>query len=264
MDLGLRGKRALVGGGSRGLGRAVAEELAREGAHVAITARNAEELQHTREQIAAETGGTVVAIVSDLAEPGAAAKVVEDANRGLGGSIDILVTNQGGPPPGPFESHPAEHWDRAYRLLLDSVVEQVRGVLPDMKSRGWGRIVTVTSIAVKQPNEGLILSNSLRAGVTGLAKSLANELAPYGITVNNVMPGYTRTERLVDLAGDIARRKGITTADAYAEWEKHIPMGRIGEPREFAALVAFLASERATYITGTSIPVDGGWIRSLL
>jgi 3-oxoacyl-[acyl-carrier protein] reductase len=264
MDLGLKGRRALVGGGSRGLGRAVADELAREGADVAITARNAEALEQARAEIEAETGRRVAAVATDLAAPGAAAQLAADAKAALGGSIDILVTNQGGPPPGPFESHPPEHWSRAYSLLLESVVEQVRGVLPDMKKAGWGRIITITSIAVKQPNDGLILSNSLRAGVTGLAKSLANELAPYGITVNNVMPGYTRTERLVDLAGDIAQRRGTTVAEAYAEWERQIPMGRLGVPRELAALVAFLASDRATYITGCSIPVDGGWIRSLL
>lgn len=264
MDLGLKGRRALVGGGSRGLGRAVAEELAREGADVAIVARDAAALERTASEIARETGARVVGVPADFAQAGAAARVVADAKSALGGALDILVTNQGGPPPGPFDAHPTEHWRRAYTLLLESVVEQVRAVLPDMKSRGWGRIITVTSIAVKQPNEGLILSNSLRAGVTGLARTLANELAPHGITVNNVMPGYTRTERLVDLAADIAERRGITSADAYAEWERHIPMGRIGEPREFAALVAFLASDRATYMTGTSIPVDGGWIRTLI
>lgn len=264
MELGLKGRRALVGGGSRGLGRAVAEELAREGADVAITARNETELERARREIEAETGRRIAAIATDLSKQGAAAALATAAKAALGGALDILVTNQGGPPPGPFESHPAEHWSRAYTLLLESVVEQVRTVLPDMKAARWGRIITITSIAVKQPNDGLILSNSLRAGVAGLAKTLANELGPHGITVNNVMPGYTRTERLVDLAGDIARRRGITVAEAYAEWERHIPAGRLGEPHELAALVAFLASERASYITGSSIPVDGGWIRSLL
>jgi 3-oxoacyl-[acyl-carrier protein] reductase len=263
MDLELSGRVALVGGASRGLGRAIAEALAAEGAHVALVARAAAPLEEARAAIAARSAGRIHAVAADLAQAGAAAAAVADAREALG-PIDILVTNQGGPPPGPFESHDADAWRRAYSLLLDSVVEQVRAALPDMKSRGWGRIITVTSIAVKQPSEGLILSNSLRAGVAGLARSLANELAPHGITVNNVMPGFTRTERLVDLAADVARRRGITVEDAYAEWERHIPAGRLGEPRELAALVAFLASTRAAYITGTSIPVDGGWIRSLL
>jgi 3-oxoacyl-[acyl-carrier protein] reductase len=133
-----------------------------------------------------------------------------------------------------------------------------------MKSRGWGRIINITSIAVKQPVDNLILSNSLRAAVTGFARTLANEVAATGVTVNNVMPGYTRTDRLVNLAEANAKRSGGDIADAYAQWEREVPMGRVGEPREFAALVAFIASERASYITGTSIPVDGGWIRSLL
>lgn len=263
MDLKLKGRVALVGGGSRGLGRAIAEELLREGTAVAIASRDAAELDNTAKALAAATGGNVVALPTDLSQDGAAEALVNRTREALG-PIDILVTNQGGPPPGPFETHDAAAWANAYKLLLDSVVAQVRAALPDMKQRGFGRIITITSIAVKQPNEGLILSNSLRAGVTGLAKSLANELAPHGITVNNVMPGYTRTERLVDLAADIGRRKGISEAEAFAAWENQIPMGRIGEPRELAALVAFLASARASYITGTSIPVDGGWIRSLL
>ncbi|MDQ3604861.1 MAG: SDR family oxidoreductase, partial [Gemmatimonadota bacterium] len=180
------------------------------------------------------------------------------------GQIDILVTNAGGPPAGPFEQHSAEAWRQAVRLNLESVLNLVRAVLPGMKERGWGRILNVTSIAVKQPVEGLILSNSVRAAVTGFARTLANEVAPFGVTVNNVLPGYTRTERLDELAGSISQRRGITTEEARAGWEREIPAGRLGEPREFAALAAFLASERASYITGTSIPVDGGWTRSLL
>ncbi len=150
------------------------------------------------------------------------------------------------------------------RQNLDSVVNLTRGVLPGMKERRWGRIVNVTSIAVKQPVDGLILSNSIRAAVTGFARTLANEVGEFGITVNNVMPGYTRTERLEALAERIAATQGITVAEAMARWEREIPMGRVAEPPELGALVAFLASERAGYITGTSIPVDGGWIRAVL
>lgn len=263
MELGLTGRVAVVGGASRGLGRAIAAELAAEGAHVALVARHPDTLRQTCAELAAGARGRLHPVAADLAVPGAAEAVLAEARAALG-PVDILVTNQGGPPPGPFESHDANTWRMAYTLLLDSVVALVRAALPDMKSRGSGRIIMVTSTAAKQPAEGLILSNALRAGVSGLAKSLAGELAPHGITVNNVLPGFTRTERLVDLAADVARRKGITPEAAYAEWERHIPLARLGEPRELAALVAFLASERASYITGTSIPVDGGYIRSLL
>ena len=160
--------------------------------------------------------------------------------------------------------HTPAAWADAIAQNLESVLNLVRGVLPEMKQRQWGRIVNITSIAVKQPVDGLILSNSVRAAVTGFARTLANEVAPHGITVNNVMPGYTRTERLVHLAEHNAQKHGAAVADAYAAWEKEIPMGRLGEPAELAALVAFLVSQRASYITGTSIPVDGGWIRALV
>jgi 3-oxoacyl-[acyl-carrier protein] reductase len=180
------------------------------------------------------------------------------------GPVDILVTNAGGPPAGPFESHSAEAWRDAVRTNLESVVALVGAVLPGMKARRWGRIINVTSIAVKQPVDGLILSNSVRAAVTGFARTLANEVAPYGVTVNNVMPGYTRTARVDELARGNAARKGTSPDEEFAQWERQIPMGRLGEPAEFGAMVAFLASAQASYTTGASIPVDGGWIRGLL
>jgi len=154
-------------------------------------------------------------------------------------------------------------WEAATRLTLNSVLELTRAVLTGMKQRRWGRILNVTSICVRQPVDNLILSNTLRAAVTGFARTLANEVATDGITVNNILPGYTRTERVEELAQAAAEREGISTSEANARWENEIPMKRLGEPREFAALAAFLVSERASYITGTSIPVDGGWIRSL-
>lgn len=262
MDLGLTGKVALVAGSSRGLGRAIAEELAAEGASLVLCARREDSLQEAHRAIE-ERGGRVVAVAADLAEPAQVERVVEAGMREFG-RIDILVTNAGGPPAGPFEQHSPEAWDRAVQLTLGSVLNLTRAVLPGMKERRWGRILNVTSIAVKQPVEGLILSNSVRAAVTGFARTLANEIAPWGITVNNVLPGYTRTERLDELAAANSKAKGISQEEARAAWEAQIPMGRLGEPREFAALVAFLASERASYITGTSITVDGGWVRSLL
>ena len=262
MDLGLRGKAALVCGASQGLGRAIAEALADEGVDVAVNGRTPETLERVRDEIAEPRDVRVAVAPADLSEPAGAARAVAAAREALG-RVDILVTNTGGPPSGPFEDHDAEVWRRAIAQNLESVVNLVREVLPEMKERHWGRIVNVTSISVKQPVAGLILSNSLRAGVTGFAKTVANEAAPFGVTVNNVLPGYTRTERLVDLAEAIAGRAGGTVADAYAGWEAEIPMGRLAEPAELAALAAFLCSEQAAYITGQSIAVDGGWIKGL-
>jgi 3-oxoacyl-[acyl-carrier protein] reductase len=263
VDLGLRGKIALVAASSKGLGRAVAEELAAEGANLVICARGRETLDQTADAIRKKTGVKVVAVPADVSDPKDAARVVKAAFDEFG-RVDVLVNNSGGPPSGPFESFTSEMWDAASRLLLKSAVELTRAVLPGMKERRWGRILNVTSIAAKQPIEGLMLSNSLRAAVIGFARTLANEVAPFGVTVNNLLPGYTRTDRVQELARATAGKAGASNTDPVAKWEREIPMGRLGEPREFAALAAFLASERASYITGSSIAVDGGWIRSLL
>ena len=263
MNLGLQGKVALVAAASKGLGRAIAEELAAEGASLVLCARGDEELQATCAAIAAATGVSVLGIAANVADPADVARVVQAALDRFG-RVDVLVTNAGGPPAGTFDTLSLDMWDAATRLLLSSVVELTRAVLPGMKARGWGRILNVTSIAAKQPVDNLMLSNSLRAAVTGMARTLANEVAPFGITVNNILPGYTRTARVVGLADAVAAKEGISAAAATARWEAEIPMRRLGEPREFAALAAFLCSERASYITGTSVPVDGGWIRSLL
>lgn len=262
MDLGLKGRTALVCGSSAGLGRAIAEALAAEGANVVINSRSPEKLERVRAEIEEATGARVAVAAGDLADPAAVARVVAAA-RDAFGPIDILVTNAGGPPSGPFEEHSADTWRHWTRQTLGSVVDLVREVLPEMKERRWGRIVNVTSITVKQPVGGLILSNTLRAGVTGFAKTVSNEAAPFGVTVNNVLPGFTRTERLVALAEANAARTGGTVADAYAAWEKEVPAGRLGEPEELAALAAFLCSEKAAYVTGQSIAVDGGWIKGL-
>jgi len=263
MDLGLRDRVALVAASSRGLGRAVAEELAAEGAHVVMCARGSSALEEAAAAVDAAGPGRVETVVADLAEAEGVAAVSTLALERFG-RVDVLVNNAGGPPAGPFESHALEDWRRAVRLNLESALELTRAVLPGMKERGWGRIVNITSVAVKEPVDGLILSNSVRAAVTGFARTLANEVAPYGITVNNALPGYTRTDRLNELATAQSERRGIAPEQVEAEWEAGIPMGRLGEPREFAALVAFLASDRASYITGCSIPVDGGRTRGLL
>lgn len=262
MDLGLKDRVALVAGSSRGLGRAIAEELAAEGANLVLCARGEGALREARAAVE-QLGVRAVSVAADLADPEHVERVVTAAQREFG-RVDILVTNAGGPPAGPFESHGPEAWQSAVRLNLESALNLTRAVLPGMKERRWGRILHVTSIAVKQPVDGLILSNSVRAAVTGFARTLANEVAPWGITVNCLLPGYTRTDRLEELAQRNAESRGTTPEEARAQWEREIPMGRLGEPREFAALAAFLASERASYITGTSIQVDGGWVRSLL
>ena len=261
MDLGITGRVAVVAAASKGLGRAVAEELAANGARVVICARGKDALEAVAEQIRGR-GGEAHAVAADVTDPVQVQGVVDEAVRAFG-PVDILFTNSGGPKPGRFETLTLEDWDAAARILLTSAVAFTQAVLPGMRERKWGRLVYITSIAAKQPVENLMLSNALRAAVTGLAKTLAAEVAAEGVTVNTLIPGYTRTERVVELAQHIAKTEGITPDEAEARWKREIPMGRIAEPREFAAMAAFLASDRASYVTGQSVAVDGGWIRSL-
>jgi 3-oxoacyl-[acyl-carrier protein] reductase len=263
MDLGLRDKVALVAAASKGLGRAVAHELAAEGARVVICARGREALMESREAIAHETKADVLAIVADVSTLEGISAVASEAIKAFG-PVDILVNNAGGPPSGPFEQHQWPEWEKAVNLTLRSAVELTRLLLPGMRLRRWGRVINVTSIAVKQPVDGLMLSNSIRAAVTGWARTLANEVAGDGITVNNVLPGYTRTERLEQLNAARAASERVAVDEVQRRIESQIPMRRLGDPTEFAAMVAFLASERASYITGQSFPVDGGWIRSIV
>lgn len=261
MDLGLRERVAIVAAASKGLGRAVAEAFAAEGARVVLCARAAAPLDTACRAIT-DAGGRCHGVVADVSVPADISRVVAEAAAHFG-PVDILVTNSGGPKAGRFETLTPEDWDAATRLLLSSAVGFARAVLPGMRARRWGRIINVTSIAAKQPVDGLMLSNSLRAGVVGFARTLANEVAADGITVNNLVPGYTRTERVVDLSAQMAAAEGTSSEAVVGRWEAEIPMRRLGEPREFAALAAFLASEQAAYITGQSIAVDGGWIRGL-
>lgn len=263
MDLGLRGRVALVAAASKGLGRAVAFELALEGAKVAICAREPRALEATAADIRASTGAEVLAVPADVSKVADVERLVNETLARFG-QVDILVNNSGGPKPGTFDALDAAAWQSAAEITLFSAVELTRRLLPGMKQRRWGRILNVTSITVKQPIGNLMLSNSLRAAVTGWARSLANEVAADGVTVNNLLPGYTRTDRVEELARLAVEREGITTEQYYDRLRRDIPMGRVAEPQEFAALAAFLASERASYITGTSIPVDGGWIRALM
>jgi len=253
MDLGLKGKRALVLASSKGLGKAVAKELAQEGVEVMLNARNEEELERTASGIKVISGKNVPFVVGDVSVPEERQHILSETLAHFG-AVDILVTNSGGPPLGLFEQHEVADWEKAYKLLLESAVGMIKGVLPGMKEQNWGRIIAITSQAVKQPVDGLILSNSVRAAVLGLVKTLANELGPHNITVNNLMPGYTQTKRLESL---------MEKNPDFSEAIKEVPLGRVGKPREFAAAVTFLASERASYITGVSLPVDGGWIKGI-
>jgi len=262
MELGLKGKAALTAASSEGIGRAVAEALAAEGADLVICSRRKEPLERARQELEGH-GVDVVAVQANLTEPSGVKEVVAAAHEAFG-RVDVLVTNTGGPPAGPFEAHSPEVWEMAVRQNLFSVLNLVREVLSGMRERKWGRIINITSIAVKQPSDNLILSNSVRAAVTGFARTLATETAADGITVNNVMPGFTRTERLTVLAARRAEIKGCDPQDIWDLWHREIPMGRVGETHEVASLVAFLASEKASYITAQSIAVDGGWIKSLL
>ena len=262
MDLGLAGKVALVAASSQGLGLAVAEELAAEGVRLVMNSRSEDRLRQASEAIGERFGAGVIGVAGDVSKREDVERIVSEGMKRFG-RIDILVTNSGGPPAGTFDSLGRESWDDAVRILLTSVLDMTRLVLPGMKERGWGRILNITSIAAKQPVDNLMLSNSLRAGVTGFSKTLANEVAQFGITVNTILPGYTATERVVELAETLGKKEGVDAAVIRSRWEAEIPMRRLAEPREFAALAAFLVSERASYITGSSIAVDGGWIKGL-
>ncbi len=253
MDLKLKGRKALIMASSKGLGKSVALELAREGVAVMICGRNEMDLISTQKEISGICDVPVHYAIGDVSSGKGRDHILSEVKLKMG-AADILVTNSGGPPFGMFEEHDMQAWERAYRLLLESVVGMIKGVLPAMKDKKWGRIITITSQAVKQPVEGLVLSNSVRASVVGLVKTLSSELGPHNITVNNVMPGYTQTRRLENLFAKNPKFLTVT---------EEIPLRRIGRPEEFAAAVAFLASERASYITGVSLPVDGGWIKGI-
>ena len=262
MDFGIKDKVAIVAAASSGLGKATALELAAEGARVVINARNEEQLQNAANEIRSTTGSDVLTIPGDVTNEADVNRLISETKNRFG-SIDILVANAGGPPAGFFDDFDAQHFRDAVELNLISTINLCRVGVPHMRERRWGRIIAITSIAAKQPVENLILSNTARAGVLGFLKSLSQQIAADGITVNTVCPGYHLTERLKSLSTSIAQKEGVNVEEVYARWAASTPMKRIGDPREFGAVVAFLCSERASYLTGTVIQIDGGAYRAL-
>jgi len=262
MDLGIKGKTALVTASSTGIGKAVAEALAAEGCNIAICSRSKETLIDTARDIKLKYNAETFWGVCDLNQQ----KDIEnfyEAVKNHFGKVDILINNCGGPVPGFFRDLTEEDWDLAYKQVLLSVIRFSNLVIPKMLEQEWGRIVNITSIAVKQPVHNLMLSNSLRAGVTGFAKSLSNEFGSKNITVNNVAPGYTLTHRLYELAVNRAKTSGKSHEEILVDMAKDVPMNRLGGPEEIAATVVFLASQKASYITGTTIQVDGGSTKAI-
>lgn len=263
MELGLTNKIAVVGASSKGLGKAIALGLAYEGARVTICARDSQVLEQTADEIREKTDTEVLAIPTDVSQPEQVERLISTTIGHFGG-IDILVNNAGGPRAGRFDDLSAKDYQDAVNLNLMSTINLCRAVVPWMQKRGGGRIINLTSVSVKQPVDGLMLSNMARTGVIGFAKTLATELAPDKILVNNVCPGIIFTDRIKQLATVRDEESGITYDQALENMTANIPLGRIGDPEEFANLVVFLASEKSSYITGTTIQVDGGMVRSLL
>jgi 3-oxoacyl-[acyl-carrier protein] reductase len=263
VDLGLSGKVALVAAASKGLGRAVAMKLAGEGASVAICSRDVGRIRRAAKAISSSTGAEVLPVVADVSTVAGVDKFVMEALNRFG-KVDILVANAGGPPSAPFMELGDDAWEKSFHLNLMSVVWLCRAVIPHMQAQGDGRIVAMTSVSAKQPLQNLVLSNTMRLGVIGLVKTLSNELAADGIRVNAVCPGWTRTERVEELLQARAERSGLSVEEVATSIEKDIPMGRMGHPEELADVVAFLVSDRASYVTGVALQVDGGFVKGAL
>ena len=257
MDLGLKDRVALVAAASKGLGYACALGLAREGAKVAICARTQADIESAATAIRAETGAEVLPLVADVTQAADLARVVEETVARFG-TLHIIVPNSGGPPAGTFETLDEANWQTALDSTLFGTTRLIQAALPHMKAAGWGRIVVITSTSARQPIPGLLLSNTIRAGITGLCKTLSQEFASYGITVNTVAPGSYDTDRLTHLHERNAQAAGISFAEARRQAEQKIPLGRLGQPEELANVVVFLASNAAGYVTGQTWLVDGG------
>jgi 3-oxoacyl-[acyl-carrier protein] reductase len=263
MNLGIEGKVALVAAASRGLGRGCAEQLAAEGCRVAICSRNGAEAEQAAGDIASKSNTEVIGIAADMNQQGDISRLLVAVRHRLG-EPDILVTNAGGPPPGTYASTDLQEYEKALHLTLMSAVHLIRGVTPAMQAKGWGRIIAITSISVKQPIDTLLLSNMARAGLTGFLKTIATELAPDGITVNALLPGTHKTSRIDQLAAHRAAQESRETQEIVKEMMAANPTRTIGDPSDFGAAAAFLASLQARYITGQNLLLDGGNYRGLL
>ena len=262
MEMGLKNRVAIVAASSQGMGKATAEAFAAEGCRVAMCARNAETLRAAAQQIHKQHGADVYAEPLDVTDAAAVHRFVETVAGKFGG-VDICVTNAGGPPAKGFLAASIEEWHRAVELNFLSTMYFAREVIPYMQKKHWGRIITITSITTKQPVADLVLSNAVRAAVVGLVKSLANEFGKDGILVNNVGPGYTATDRLKELAKSRSAASGKSEKEIFDGWAADAPLRRLGEPREVAETIVWLASERASYVTGQTILVDGGLYKGL-
>jgi 3-oxoacyl-[acyl-carrier protein] reductase len=262
MDLGLKDRVAIVAASSQGLGKAVALGLAREGAKLAICSRNQESIEATANEIRGVTGVNILARPVDVTDYEQVRKFIADTVAHFG-RVDICVTNAGGPPAKPFADTTVAEWQNGINLNLMSALYFAREVLPLMQKRKWGRLITITSATVKQPIDNLVLSNSVRAAVSGLVKSLSNEYAKDNVLVTNVCPGYTLTSRLDELSEKLAKAEDVTPKQIQDRWSSQIPLRRLGQAEEFANMVVFLASERSSYITGVSIAVDGGFVKGI-
>jgi len=263
MNFGISGKIALVTASSRGLGRGCAEQLAAEGCRVAICSRDAAAVEQAAKDISTTTGSPVLGLGADMGKAEDISRLLEEVRQSLG-EPEILVTNAGGPPPGTYASTAPEEYEKALNLTLMSAVHLIRGVTPAMKTRGWGRIIAITSISVKQPIGTLLLSNMARAGLTGFLKTIATELAPEGITVNALLPGTHKTSRIDQLAKFRADQEKKSPEEIIDEMMAANPSHTIGDPSDFGAAAAFLASVQARYITGQNLLVDGGNYRGLI
>jgi 3-oxoacyl-[acyl-carrier protein] reductase len=263
MDFQLKGRVAIVTGASQGIGKAIAQALANEGVSLMICSRNSENLLKTAEEIRESSSSKVMSLPCDVAKPTDIKELVKQTIDTFG-HIDILVNNYGGPPAGKFESVSLETWQASVDLILMSVINICREVIPYMQTRKWGRIINVTSTSIKQPIGDLFISNTIRPAVIGLAKSLANDFAKDNILVNNVCPGYTLTQRLRDVVAIRAKKAQVTSEEIIAQMEKEVPLNRLAKPEEIANYVVFLASECASYITGTTLAIDGGLVKYLM